>query len=189
MSHHKIKNGTVFKEENTDIRINSFWESANSVCFLTVLKGLNPYSIMHCTKTPIKKHSLQARLLRHGEREKNPIKHRDNSPAAAIPTMMREIMLHIYIRQLHDTSKNKDVTTVIKDNFGSPVRINSTQSEFWDGGILVMSFSCRVMLQFLTYPVKLGWVLICLCFIVYVKGKLPLAFHACFPQEWDLQHR
>lgn len=68
MSHHKIKNGIVFKEENTDIHINSFWKSA--VCFLIVLKGLNPRSIMYCTKTLTEKHCLQARLLRHGERGK-----------------------------------------------------------------------------------------------------------------------
>lgn len=44
-------------------------------------------------------------------------------------------MLHVCIRQLHDTLKTKDVTTMIKDTFGSPVRINSTQSEFRDEGI------------------------------------------------------
>lgn len=55
-------------------------------------------------------------------------------------------MLHIHIRQLCNTLKNKDVTTVIKYTTGSPVRINSTQGEFRDGGILVMSFSYRVML-------------------------------------------
>lgn len=74
MSHHKIKNGTVFKEKNTDNYIKSFWESANSVWFPTVLKRLNPYSIMHCIKPRIKKNSA-SQVTGLGKR-KNTIKHR-----------------------------------------------------------------------------------------------------------------
>lgn len=47
MSYCKIKNGTVFKEENTDIHINSLWESANSVCFLIVLKEVESLEHPH----------------------------------------------------------------------------------------------------------------------------------------------
>lgn len=93
---HKIKNGTVFKEENNDIHINPFWESGNSAYFLIVLKGLDPCSIMPCNKPLIKKHSAR-QPTEMWEREKKPTQHRENSPAAPIASMTRSSKCCTYI--------------------------------------------------------------------------------------------
>lgn len=98
---HKIKNGTVFKEENNDIHINPFWESGNSACFLTVLKGLDPSSIMPCKKPLIKKHSAR-QPTEMWEREKT---NTTQGVFSSCPYSLDDEelkMLHICIRQLHD---------------------------------------------------------------------------------------
>lgn len=75
-------------------------------------------------------------------------------------------MLYIYIRQLHDTSKNKDVTTAIKDIFGRPVRINSTQNEFRDGGGFWSQVSAAEQ---------------CFTFLhIHLSGNSKVVIHLCF---------